>query len=70
MDISNKILSDITVFMKYAKHKDEVARRETWKELVGRNKKMHQKRYPSLKDEIEEKYKWSGYKVSTIKFAL
>ena len=57
MDISNKILSDITVFMKYAKHKDEVARRETWKELVGRNKKMHQKKYTMLNGEIDAAYK-------------
>ena len=57
MDISNKILSDITVFMKYAKHKDEDARRETWKELVGRNKKMHQKKYTMLNGEIDAAYK-------------
>ena len=57
MDISNKILSDITVFMKYAKHKDEAARRETWKELVGRNKKMHQKKYTMLNGEIDAAYK-------------
>ena len=56
MDISNKILSDITVFMKYAKHKDKEARRETWNELVGRNKKMHQKKYTMLNGEIDEAY--------------
>jgi len=56
MEISNQILSEITVYMKYAKYLPEENRRETWEELVTRNKKMHQKRYPSLKDEIEEKY--------------
>ena len=57
MNISNKILSDITVHMKYAKYIPELNRRETWEELVTRNKNMHIKRYPKLKDEIENVYK-------------
>ena len=57
MEVSNKILSDITVYMKYAKYIPELNRRETWDELVTRNKKMHQKKYPHLKEEIEQKYK-------------
>jgi ribonucleoside-diphosphate reductase alpha chain len=56
MNISNKILSDITVYMKYAKFIPELNRRETWHELVTRNKQMHIKRYPELKDEIEDVY--------------
>jgi len=43
--------------MKYAKYIDDLQRRETWEELVTRNKQMHQKRYPDLKDEIDEVYK-------------
>lgn len=57
MEVSNKILSDITVYMKYAKYIPELNRRETWEELVTRNKNMHIKQYPHLKDEINEKYK-------------
>jgi len=57
MELSNKILSDVTVYMKYAKYKPELNRRETWHELVTRNKEMHQKKYPKLKDEIEKVYK-------------
>jgi|TARA_R100001463_G_scaffold14827_5_gene39002 ribonucleoside-diphosphate reductase alpha chain len=57
MEISNQILSEITVYMKYAKYVPELNRRETWEELVTRNKEMHQKKFPMLKDEIEEKYK-------------
>jgi ribonucleoside-diphosphate reductase alpha chain len=57
MDISQKILSDITVYMKYAKFVPELNRRETWEELVTRNKEMHQKKYPQIKDEIENVYK-------------
>ena len=56
MEISNKILSDITVHMKYAKYLPEKNRRETWEELVTRNKQMHQKKYPQLHDEIENVY--------------
>ena len=58
MELSNKILSDITVYMKYAKYLPEAQRRETWEELVTRNKEMHQRRYPLLADEIEEVYKF------------
>ena len=57
MDISTQILSDITVYMKYAKYIPELERRETWEELVTRNKQMHQKQYPNLKKEIENAYK-------------
>ena len=57
MELSNKILSDITVYMKYAKYLPNEKRRETWEELVTRNKEMHQKKYPKIKDEIEEVYK-------------
>ena len=58
MEISNKILSDITVYMKYAKYVPELNRRETWEELVTRNKEMHLKKYPQLCDEIESAYKF------------
>ena len=54
MELSNKILSDITVYMKYAKFVPEWNRRETWEELVKRNKNMHIKKYPKLKNEIED----------------
>lgn len=58
MDISNRILSEITVYMKYARYIPELNRRETWNELVTRNKEMHQKKYPQLHDEIENVYKF------------
>jgi ribonucleoside-diphosphate reductase alpha chain len=57
MDISNRILSEITVYMKYARFIPEKNRRETWEELVTRNKEMHQRKYPQLKEEIENVYK-------------
>ena len=54
MNISQEILSDIVVYNKYAKYLPKKQRRETWKELVTRNKKMHQAKFPNLKDEIED----------------
>ena len=57
MDLTKKILSDITVHMKYAKYVPDLKRRETWDELVTRNMNMHIKKFPYLKDEIEENYK-------------
>lgn len=56
MSISNKILSDITIFNKYSKFLPELGRRENWKELCLRNMGMHIKKYPSLAKEIEELY--------------
>ena len=44
--------------MKYAKYLPNKERRETWKELVRRNRAMHVKQYPELKDEIFENYKY------------
>ena len=41
MELSNQILSEITVYMKYARFVPELNRRESWKELVTRNKNMH-----------------------------
>ena len=58
IDLNNKILSYITVNMKYAKYIPELNRRETWEELVTRNKEMHQKRYPELYSQIEETYRY------------
>ena len=57
MELSNEILSDITVHMKYAKYIPELNRRESWDDLVTRNKNMHIKKYPALKENIEEVYR-------------
>lgn len=58
MEISNEILSSITVHMKYARYQADLQRRETWEELVTRNKNMHIKKYPHLQDEIEDTYQY------------
>ena len=46
--LQNSILSDITVHMKYAKYLPEEERRESWEELVERNRKMHIKKYRGM----------------------
>lgn len=56
MDLSQKILSDITVFMKYAKYNKSLGRRETWEELVTRNKNMHLNKFPELQEQIESAF--------------
>lgn len=56
MELSSKILSDITVYMKYARFNHELNRRETWEEIVTRNKEMHLKKFPNLKEEIDNVY--------------
>ena len=56
MTISNQILSEITVHMKYAKYIPELQRRETWHELVTRNMEMHIRKYPHLETEIKDAY--------------
>ena len=56
--LNNKILSDITVHMKYAKYIPELKRRETWEELVDRNKNMHIRKYPDLEEDINNYYKY------------
>ena len=54
----SQILSEITTHLKYAKFAPEKNRRETWDELVTRNKEMHLKKFPQLAEEIEAAYKY------------
>jgi ribonucleoside-diphosphate reductase alpha chain len=56
-ELSNEILSDITVHMKYARFLPEKNRRETWVELVTRNMNMHLKKFPELELQIRKAYK-------------
>jgi ribonucleoside-triphosphate reductase len=58
MQLESKLLSDITTFMKYSKYVPDKQRRETWTELVDRNKNMHLEKFPQLKEEIDAAYKF------------
>lgn len=52
-DLGISILSDLTVFSKYAKYKPELKRRETWDEIVDRYENMMCAKYPHLTPEIK-----------------
>lgn len=58
MNIEQEILSDITSFLKYSKYDSDLKRRETWNEIVSRNKNMHLFKFPQLEIEIENAYKY------------
>ena len=58
MELASSILSDIVVHMKYARYLKDVYRRESFTELTDRNKAMHIKKYPKLKQEIEAAYEY------------
>jgi len=51
-------LSNIIIFNKYAKYLPELQRRETWEEIVTRNKEMHIKKFPKWKDKIDWSYQY------------
>jgi len=54
--LARDILSGLTAFMKYARYLPIKKRRETWDEIVDRNKAMHLKRFPKLENEIDLAY--------------
>ena len=56
MDVSQQLLSDITAYMKYAKYIPSLSRREPFIEIVDRNKNMHLKKFPELREQIEAAY--------------
>lgn len=55
---SKQILSEITIFNKYAKYLPKENRRETWNEIVDRNIQMHIENFPELEGIIREAYKY------------
>lgn len=56
MEADKKALSDITVFNKYARYVQDIGRRETFEEIVDRNKAMHRRKFPQAKGEIDKAY--------------
>jgi ribonucleoside-triphosphate reductase len=61
MEKSNAILSDVTVFNKYAKYLPEAGRRESWFELVTRNMNMHINMYKhidGMEQQIRDVYEY------------
>ena len=56
LTLDKQILSDITVYTKYAKYLPSKERRETWEELVTRNMEMHIAKFPEMKESITSIY--------------
>ncbi len=55
MQINQRILSDLIIYMKYARYVPDLQRRELWPEICERYASMLIQRYPLLEDEIKEK---------------
>jgi ribonucleoside-diphosphate reductase alpha chain len=58
MKKEHEILSEVIIWMKYAKFIPELNRRETWEELVTRNMNMHIAKFPNLEGHIRSYYKF------------
>lgn len=58
MEISNKILSEITIFNKYAKYLEKEKRRESWSEICNRYQNMMIDKYPTLELDIINNMKY------------
>ena len=54
MELGSEILSQVTIFSKYAKYLPELKRRETWDDIVTRYEVMLMQKFPKLKKEISE----------------
>lgn len=57
MSTAIQLLSDITVFNKYARYLPMQGRREDWAEIAQRNCDMHIARYPHLAEEIQRVFR-------------
>lgn len=52
MELNQEILSDLIVYMKYARYLPELKRRETWPEICMRYEDMMLEKYPHLREDI------------------
>lgn len=52
--MQKNIISDYTIYTKYANYITSKKRRETWSEIVERNKNMFVEKFPQLKKEIDK----------------
>jgi ribonucleoside-diphosphate reductase alpha chain len=58
MELNQHILSDLIVYMKYARYLPELKRRETWDEICTRYQHMMIEKYPHQSLEIEDAMQW------------
>jgi ribonucleoside-triphosphate reductase len=58
MQINQRILSDLIIYMKYARYVPELQRRELWPEICERYANMLIERYPLLEGEIRDQMRF------------
>ncbi|HEY3429158.1 MAG TPA: hypothetical protein VGK39_00695 [Cyclobacteriaceae bacterium] len=58
MELNQQILSDIIIYMKYARYQPELKRRETWEEICTRYENMMIEKYPDEVANIENNMQW------------
>ena len=56
MNLSNKLLSNVTAFRTYAKYLSHLGRRDSLEETINRNMVMHLERFPNLSKDIVKAY--------------
>ena len=58
MNLSNKLLSDITAFRTYAKYLSHLGRRESLSETINRDMIMHLQNFPKLSNDITKSFRY------------
>lgn len=58
MQLNQQILSNIIIYMKYARYLPELKRRESWSEICDRYENMMVDKYPQQADETREAMQW------------
>ncbi|MEK6782390.1 MAG: hypothetical protein AABY93_11835 [Bacteroidota bacterium] len=53
MELNQQILSDLIIYMKYARYLSDLKRRETWPEICMRYESMMVEKYPQLEKDIQ-----------------
>ncbi len=57
-ELSAKLVSDVTVYTKYAKYREDKNRRANWSEIVDDVVAMHKRKHPSLAEDIDRAFKF------------
>jgi ribonucleoside-diphosphate reductase alpha chain len=58
MELNQRLLSDLIIYMKYSRYIPELQRRELWPEIAERYADMMIEKYPYLRQEIQENIKF------------
>ncbi|NJN42004.1 MAG: hypothetical protein HC811_07080 [Flammeovirgaceae bacterium] len=54
MQLNQRILSDLIIYMKYARYIPDLQRREVWPEICSRYASMMIEKYPNMEEEIND----------------